>query len=422
MFEFPVAPVLARNGSSLRSIWRVLVYLTCLVAGRAASGGAPGQQDVSDLLVVFPTFHKRIGVVEASRAWRMGVSTHIVVDDLVRLDALRAAGSRHNETFSALPDLPGMPTSMRHVLAPLLAHTATGGRYKWMLLGDDDTLFSLPAVRGLLREMRLPHTEPIAISDFLVHCRFEQSAKLDVAGGGRRYTAPATRDTRCPAAAPSTQTAAASSSNSTPLITTPTTPVPCMLPPASRRPPRFRPHPDCPPEGRTSFYGGTGVILSLGLMQHLARRSLHAQAALGPDSLSSAAAAAAAEAAAADADTSFYAVAMSNYSPAGDVLMSEAWRRAGIGFTPPPPLPYQLACRRFGSLVGFNDEASPEAMVQRHRLAAEAAPEAFRGVVSAHLRQRRANTTAFLAAMRELGALLAAGGAAAAAGGAGGPR
>lgn len=78
-----VAPVLARNDSSLRIIWRALVCLTCLVAGRAASGGAPGQQDLSDLLVVFPTFHKRIGVVEASRAWRMGVSTHIVVDDLV---------------------------------------------------------------------------------------------------------------------------------------------------------------------------------------------------------------------------------------------------------------------------------------------------------------------------------------------------
>ncbi|KAG2425712.1 hypothetical protein HXX76_013554 [Chlamydomonas incerta] len=363
---------------------------------------------------------------------------------MVKLDALRAAGARHNETFSALPDLPGMPTSLRHVLAPLLAHAATGGQYKWLLLGDDDTLFSLPAVLGLLAEMRLPHTEPLAISDFLVHCRYELSTKPGTPGA-KRYTAPVTRDGRCPTApAPAPAKGAAG----------PPTP-PCILPPAAAQPPSFRQQPDCPPEGRTSFYGGAGVILSHGLLQRLARHSLHAQPVLAPEAPPASSSAVAAAAAAADA--SFYGVVMSTYSLAGDTLMSEAWRRAGISFTPPPPLPHQLPmhsiakqhqhppcitagggggggsggggsgapvpqCRRFGSLVGFNDEASPDALVQRHRLAAAAAPEAFRRVVSAHLRQRKANATAYLAAMRELGALLAAGGTAAiqAAAGAGG--
>ncbi|KAG2452949.1 hypothetical protein HYH02_002286 [Chlamydomonas schloesseri] len=363
---------------------------------------------LADLLIVFPTFHKRIGVVEASRSWRQGVRTHVVVDDMVPLDALRAAGARHNETFSALPDLPGMPTSLRHVMAPLLAHTAHGGRYKWMLLGDDDTLFSLPAVLGLLREMRLPHTEPLAVSDFLVHCRHEASAKPGTPGA-KRYTAPVTRDPRCPAAPAASATGARDA---------PPTP-PCILSPQSTQPPRFRPHPDCPPEGRTSFYGGAGVILSHGLMQRLARHNLHAQPVLASEAAASAAGA---------TDASFYAVAMSTYSLAGDTLMSEAWRRAGFSFTAPPPLPYELPqhsstqrqpcaggsgappapqCRRFGSLVGFNDEASPEVMVHRHRLAAEVSPEAFRRVVSAHLRQRKANMTSYLAAMRELGALIA---------------
>ena len=40
--------------------------------------------------------------------------------------------------------------------------------HRWMLLGDDDTLFSLPAVMAMLGKMKLSHTKPIAISDFLV--------------------------------------------------------------------------------------------------------------------------------------------------------------------------------------------------------------------------------------------------------------
>ncbi|KAG2452947.1 hypothetical protein HYH02_002284 [Chlamydomonas schloesseri] len=213
-----------------------------------------------------------------------------------------------------------------------------------MLLGDDDTLFSLPAVLGLLREMRLPHTEPLVVSDFLV--------------------------------ANSTGDHANANADSSPAT------LPCRLPPNQLQPPRFRPHPDCSPEGRTSFYGGAGVILSHGLMQWLAKS--HQQVPMQ-----------AAAAATVAADASFYAVTMSSFTappplPYELPQHSNTQRQPCAGGSGAPPVPQ---CRRFGSLVGFNDEASPEAMVHRHRLAAEVSPEAFRRVVSAHLRQRKAKDT-----------------------------
>ena len=48
----------------------------------------------------------------------------------VKLDGLRGMGLHHNETFSAMPDLPGIPGSLRLVMSPLLAHRKYAGKYK----------------------------------------------------------------------------------------------------------------------------------------------------------------------------------------------------------------------------------------------------------------------------------------------------
>ncbi|KAG2435453.1 hypothetical protein HYH02_011953 [Chlamydomonas schloesseri] len=449
----------------------------------------------TDFLVVVPTHHARIGTVYASRSWRKGVRTHIVVDDQVKLDALRTMGLRHNESFSAMPDLPGVPGSLRLVLAPLLAHRKYAGKYKWMLLGDDDTLFSLTAVMAMLREMRVSHTDPLAISDFLVHCRFE-------ADGKRNWKAPVTRDLRCPgaaaaAAAADLAAAAATTAGSSldglagrATATTSTTSQPtrpCMLPPEHTGPPRFREAPDCPPEGQTYFYGGAGIVLSHGLLERLVVNHVRTQPVLvaasdeGREAAAYAAAAVllggvgggaggalppappapAVAAVAAMDDASFYAVVMSSFSGYGDTSMSEAWRRAGVGFTPPPPLPYQLLpkraaaspppvgaasaaaaaaaqrqlrkivkhskvpcvsasasrggppppeCRRFAALGHYNEWEPPADILARHKAVALIAPEAFKHIVSAHMRPRNGLVDVpYLLQLSELGKLLASG-------------
>ncbi|KAG2422386.1 hypothetical protein HXX76_016072 [Chlamydomonas incerta] len=394
-------------------------------------------------------------------------------------------GLRYNETFSAMPDLPGIPGSLRLVLAPLLAHRKYAGKYKWMLLGDDDTLFSLTAVMAMLREMRVSYTDPIAVSDFLVHCHFES-------GGGKRWKAPVTRDLRCPGAAAAAAAAAGpldmltgrrSAAGSTSLPTPP-----CMLPPERTQPPKFTEAPDCPPEGQTYFYGGAGVILSHGLLERLATHHVRAQPVLvaaadaGREAAEYAAAmslatgdarppapAAQAAAVAAMDDASFYAVVMSAFSGYGDTSMSEAWRRAGVGFTPPPPLPYQLLpkrppslpppaaaptpqpsthqqhdqlqlreshvrkllkiakqqrlpcvsssigppppeCRRFATLGHYNEWETPADILARHKAAAIISPDSFRHIVSAHLRPLKGEVDVpYLLQMVELGKLLSFG-------------
>ncbi|PNW87881.1 hypothetical protein CHLRE_01g005701v5 [Chlamydomonas reinhardtii] len=433
-----------------RFVVHALFLLLC--AGGLNRGAVSAAEALSgeDLLIVFPTFHKRIDTVVASRTWRRGVRTHIVVDDRVKLDELRAVGLEHNETFSAMPDLPGLLLSLRHVMSPVLAHRAVSGKYKWMLLGDDDdTLFSLPAVMAMLGKMKLSHTKPIAISDFLVRCHFENNK--------RHPRSPFSRDTRCPA--PNATAAGGGGSKGI---------QPCMLPPERMQPPRFAKAPDCPPEGEISYYGGAGVILSQGLLRRLSNHHLRAHSVMvrslansrGTDESSSDGPAHASVVAKDDA--SFYAVVMSTFSEYGDTSMSEAWRRAGVGFTPPPPLPYQLRipkhlmpqqgqeqeqeqgaqsrkllgtpplappsppphrlscakikstgappveCRRFGSLGYHMDRATPAEVLARHTDAAAASPEAFRLIVSAHLRpQHGVVDEAYLSTMTELGTLLA---------------
>ncbi|KXZ42073.1 hypothetical protein GPECTOR_210g416 [Gonium pectorale] len=444
-------------------------------AAQAAAAAPEAPLAASDLLVVLPTFHGRIGLVEASRSWRRGVRTHVVVDDKVDLAALRAAGAAHNETFSATADFPGMPHVLRHVLAPVLAHKAVQGRYRWMLLGDDDTLWSVPAVLEMLhggggggvhsgggdsgsgsgdggaptRPPLLPSAEPIAISDFLVDCR-QGSGR----GHKRVLTQPLARDGRCLPCGPvidqaprskgsrhsrrgrgqgrgadavgSSAASSAASSASAPKSVTSTGACSCRLPRALAEGEPLR-STDCPPEGRTSFYGGAGAVLSVGLMERLAASEAALQ--------------------------EYYSVAFHRYSRYSDIILSEAIRRAGVGFTAPPAAaataavaaslsarPQQPAARggatgapadatggcisvgsgnytsdggeggsvrRFGTWSRFNDWATPTAVLGRHLQAAAREPAAFRSMVSAHVRQHDTDTEEYLRAVRQLGKLMA---------------
>ncbi|KAG2454903.1 hypothetical protein HYH02_000733 [Chlamydomonas schloesseri] len=59
------------------------------------------------------------------------------------------------------------PGDFRAAVAPFAAHRHYGDSYKWMLYGDDDTVFFLPGVRKLLA--RFDPEQPLALSDNLWH-------------------------------------------------------------------------------------------------------------------------------------------------------------------------------------------------------------------------------------------------------------
>lgn len=81
-------------------------------------------------------------------------------------------GNSHNETFTVVPDYIGHPPSIAHVLAPMFALKAASawGGFKWLLLGDADTIFSIPAVLRFLNEYGLNADDPHMLSDLLVDC------------------------------------------------------------------------------------------------------------------------------------------------------------------------------------------------------------------------------------------------------------
>lgn len=57
------------------------------------ASGTPGDYSVADLLVVFPTSARTLDYIAASRAWRKGVRTHIVMDASFDLTTLRRTGA-----------------------------------------------------------------------------------------------------------------------------------------------------------------------------------------------------------------------------------------------------------------------------------------------------------------------------------------
>lgn len=71
-------------------------------------------------------------------------------------DVLVQEGKLHNETWSYYPDdaplrsLYGGDT--RAALVPYLAHASFGDTYKWLLYGDDDTVWFMESVMKLLQD------------------------------------------------------------------------------------------------------------------------------------------------------------------------------------------------------------------------------------------------------------------------------
>ncbi|GIL52680.1 hypothetical protein Vafri_8499 [Volvox africanus] len=136
----------------------------------------PAMQYVpSDFVFATGSFPARYILAQSSRSWRRGIRAFIAVNNTEDLPLLNEKNKVHQEHYEYFPDdgtgdlgkiFHGyMAGDTRVAMAPFLAHQYFGETYKWMLYGDDDTLFYMPAVKRLLAH--LDPELPIAISDNL---------------------------------------------------------------------------------------------------------------------------------------------------------------------------------------------------------------------------------------------------------------
>ncbi|KAG2449429.1 hypothetical protein HYH02_005576 [Chlamydomonas schloesseri] len=124
-----------------------------------------------DFVIVINTDQQRFNLALASRPLRAGIRTFIALDNATRADELNAAGNAHKETYAFFPNRntsgpdANKPGDTRWQAAPFMAHRHYGPTYKWMLLGDDDTLWFMLGIKRLLHGY--DYSLPYAISDHL---------------------------------------------------------------------------------------------------------------------------------------------------------------------------------------------------------------------------------------------------------------
>ncbi|PNW72215.1 hypothetical protein CHLRE_16g677350v5 [Chlamydomonas reinhardtii] len=126
---------------------------------------------------VFATgsYPDRYLLAQATRSWRRGVRAFIAINNTQDVDTLNERNQAHHERYEYFPDegegdlgprFHGfMRGDSRAAMAPFMAHEHYGETYKWLLYGDDDTIFYMPAVKRMLAH--LDPELPYAISDNL---------------------------------------------------------------------------------------------------------------------------------------------------------------------------------------------------------------------------------------------------------------
>ncbi|KAG2501555.1 hypothetical protein HYH03_000062 [Edaphochlamys debaryana] len=128
-----------------------------------------------DFLFATGSFPDRYLLAQATRSWRKGIRAFVAINNTVDVGRLNEENKAHGEVFGFFPDEGTGPLGPKYhgfmagdsraAMAPFLAHEAYGETYKWLLYGDDDTIFYMPAVKHLLAH--LDPELPFAISDNL---------------------------------------------------------------------------------------------------------------------------------------------------------------------------------------------------------------------------------------------------------------
>lgn len=117
-----------------------------------------------DLVIAIPSSLARLPLVQASRHWRHDTRSIIVIESNASIEAVpqqfKDGMTAAREQFAVYPDLlegpPAWhkPGDARAAMAPFLANQSSGlDSYKWMLYGDDDTVFYLDNVLRMLEPL-----------------------------------------------------------------------------------------------------------------------------------------------------------------------------------------------------------------------------------------------------------------------------
>ncbi|KAL0032673.1 hypothetical protein WJX79_002223 [Trebouxia sp. C0005] len=128
----------------------------------------------ADLLLVIPGSLDRFELAKASRAWRQGVPTALIMDQELHMlqdaEAVQEELNDNLEIWATSPDIPPMNPltekagDFRAALAPFLANvTAAPNSYKWILYGDDDTFWFID--NALVYLNQLDPDMPYLLSD-----------------------------------------------------------------------------------------------------------------------------------------------------------------------------------------------------------------------------------------------------------------
>ncbi|GLI68035.1 hypothetical protein VaNZ11_012358 [Volvox africanus] len=139
-----------------------------------------------DFVFTTGSCRERMPLTRSTRAWRNRIRAFILIDqDLEEsLTRLNLEGEVHNESYAFFPDdrhdlLGGTAHGTkqgdtRAAVAPFAAHRHFGETYKWMLYGDDDTLFFMEPVKRMLASF--DPSLPLALSDNLWYLSYQPNA------------------------------------------------------------------------------------------------------------------------------------------------------------------------------------------------------------------------------------------------------
>ncbi|KXZ48064.1 hypothetical protein GPECTOR_30g159 [Gonium pectorale] len=250
---------------------------------------------------------------------------------------LRSWGAQHDESYTMLPDFPGYPVTIRAALTLLFALSDVGAdKFKWMLYGDDDTVWVVPAVLKLLNEAGLNHDDPHMINDYHTECW-----KLHQPNGCVESKVGA--DPRC-LPCPTGQSFC-----------------PCKIPPGCTQLDNWAVQ-NCSVQARILPYGGAGIIYSVGMLRLLAQ------------------------------DPQFYPSLVLRdvvpNEPWGDRVVADAPRIKGYGFTDITKHkdPSADTYRMFGAISLINDPRSPADFLVAVTEAAKHQPHNMRVALSIHVR------------------------------------
>eukprot|EP00891_Asterochloris_glomerata_P009889 jgi/Astpho2/9889/fgenesh1_pg.00152_%23_12_t len=109
-----------------------------------------------DIVAAMPVDLAHLALARASRSWRKGMRT-FVAGNTPPSDTQVEEGKRFNETWSFYPDDVPLRSmyggDSRAALVPYLAHKALGDSYKWLLYGDDDTVWFMDSVQKVLEDL-----------------------------------------------------------------------------------------------------------------------------------------------------------------------------------------------------------------------------------------------------------------------------